>query len=102
MKSAPCATSISARKATRPTAMRQYRLRYQTVLDICRLISRAPHGKNHFRFPRVLLDLFPEPLDQRIHAAHGDEGLILPDPAEERLAAEDDARAGKEDVQKLK
>src|SRR5262247_4032802 len=98
MNSAPCATSMSARKATSPTAMRQYRLRYHTVLvpseveglNICCLISRAPHGKNHFRLRRVPLDLFPQPLDQGVHAANGDERLVLPDPAEERLPAEDD------------
>src|SRR5262245_48062736 len=110
MNSAPCATSISARKATRPTAIRQYRLRYHAVLvpsaveglNISCLVSRAPHRENHFRLRRIPLGLFPQPLDQGVHAAHGDERLILPDPTEERLPAEHDARAGKEHVEKLK
>src|SRR5712691_2438276 len=102
MKSAPCAPSISARNATRPTAMRQYRLRYQVVLapsrvegsDIGCLVARTPHGEDHFRLRRILFDLLPQPLDQRVHAADGDKRLVLPDTGQKRLAAEDDAGAG--------
>src|SRR4051812_8680521 len=66
MKSAPCATSMSARNATRPTAMRQYRLRYQVgrMLDIGGFVPGAPHGEDDRRLRRIGLDFLPEPLDQ--------------------------------------
>src|SRR6266850_1232847 len=134
MKSAPCAMSISARNATRPIAMRQYRLRYQSWLsldslcslgtggaspldslrslgmtrgtgvasDIGCLVARTPHGEDHGGIGGVLLDLLPQPLDQRVDAAHGDERLILPDPAEQRFAAEDDAGPGEQHVEEVK
>src|SRR5882672_11281783 len=88
MKSAPCATSISARNDTRPTAMRQYRLRYHGLvpLYISGLVAGAPHGEDDGRIRRVLFDLFPQALDERVHASHGHERLVLPDAGEERLA----------------
>src|SRR4051812_33399234 len=84
MNSAPCATSIRARNATRPTAMRQYRLRYQVgrMLDVGRFVAGAPYREDHRRLRRALLDLLAEPLDEGVDAAHGDEGLILPDSAQ--------------------
>jgi hypothetical protein len=35
-----------------------------------------------------VLDLLAEPLNQGVHAADGDEGLILPHAAEQRFTAE--------------
>ena len=54
-KSPPCATSITARNAMKPAAMRQYRLRYQrrapagVALDIGALIACAPHREHERR-----------------------------------------------------
>ena len=50
---------------------------------------------------RILFDLLPQPLDQRVDAADGDKRLILPHAAEERFAAEDDARARQQHVEQL-
>src|SRR5215470_765516 len=73
MKSAPWATSMRARNAMRPTAMRQKRLRYQLTdnarpeSDIRRLVPCAPYCEDHDRIGRVALDLLSQTLDQRVH-----------------------------------
>src|SRR6187401_1339386 len=92
-KTLPSAASMMARKAMSPNAMRQYRLRYQRGLDICRFIACPPHGQDDLRLCRIALDLLAHALDERIHAPHRHERLILPDFAEERCATEHDARA---------
>src|SRR5258707_4742348 len=99
--SAPCAASMSARNAKRPSAMRQYRLWYQRGSDICRLVAGAPDGENHRRFRGVVFDLFPDALDQRVDAADGDERIVFPDLAEQRLAAEHNAGIGEQHVEQL-
>src|SRR5258705_7590797 len=103
MKSAPCATSISARNDTRPTAMRQYRLRYHGLvpLYIRGLVAGAPDGEYDRGIRRVLFDLLTQALDQRVHASHGHERLVLPDAGEKRLAGEDDAGVEEQHVEKL-
>src|SRR5215203_3004089 len=100
-KMPPSAASMMARKAMRPSAMRQYRLRYQRGLDICRFIACSPHGQNDLRLRGIALDLLAHPLDQRVHAPHRHEGLILPDLAEERFATEHDARSRNQHVEEL-
>src|SRR5689334_18004921 len=111
-KSAPWATSIKARNAMSPSPMRQYRLRYQRglvpsaeglllsgvsdpgeveALDICGLVATTPDGEDHRRLRGVLFDLLPEPLDESVYAARGDEGFVLPDLAEQRVAREHDS-----------
>jgi len=83
--------------------MRQYRLRYHGLvpLYIRGLVAGAPHGEDDGRVRRILFDLFPQALDERVHASHGDERLVLPDAGEERLTAEDDAGIGEQHIEKL-
>src|SRR6476619_797614 len=108
--SAASAVSISARKAIRPNAMRQYRLRYQRSSprgDVDgdeasgRTVSGTPDRENGLWLAGGLLDLLAQPFHQRVDAAHGHEGLIFPDPAEERLSTEHDTWIREQDVQQL-
>src|SRR5262245_36725029 len=84
-KNSPCAASISARNATSPSAIRQYRLRYHTSSDIGRLVPAAPDGQDDRRIRGVLFDLLSQALHERVDAAHGDERRFLPRPAEKRV-----------------
>src|SRR4029453_14115251 len=106
--SAPCAATINANDATTPMAMRQYKLRRIMRRRSCglrrslaRLVTGAPHGEDHLRVRPVVADLLAHALDQRVHAAVGDERLVLPDLAQQCLAAEDDARASEQHLQEL-
>src|SRR5262249_58850377 len=61
-KSSPWMRSSAASRATNPSAMRQYRLRYQRNSDIGELVSRAPDGQDEPREIRIQLDLPPDAL----------------------------------------
>src|SRR5262245_32340746 len=103
-KSPASATSISARNATRPSAMRQYRLRYQDgeePLDIGGFVPGTPDGQDHRGVSRIGFDLLAKPFDQRIDASHGDERLVLPHFAQKSFTAEDNAGVGDEHVEQL-
>src|SRR5262245_56146324 len=89
----PCTTSSVASRQTKPSAMRKYRLRYQTRSGIGgELVSRAPDGDQVLRLARVGLDLLAQPFHQRVDAALGDMRLCRPDALEQHLAGEHDAR----------
>src|SRR5688572_28646580 len=94
-------TSSDASSATKPNAMRQYRLRYQTGSDIGELVSRAPHGQHEARLGGIVLDLAPHPLDERVHAALGDVRVVSPDFLHQRVAAEHDAAVAGEQIQQV-
>src|SRR4051794_1120870 len=98
---APCATSSTASSATKPTPIRQYRLRYQLRSDIGELVSRAPHGEDQARLGGFVLELLAQPLHQRIDAAHRDMRVVAPDALHERFAAEHDPAVAREQIKQI-
>src|SRR6185503_4868159 len=99
--SAACARRRPVRQAKAPSAVRQYRLRYQTTSFIDALVAGAPDGQQVGGRRLIGLDLLAHPLDQRVHAAIGDEGVAFPDPRQQRLAAEDDTGVRREQVEQI-
>src|SRR3954451_24262498 len=93
--------SNTASIAMNPNAIFQYRLRYQTGSDIGELVSRAPHGQHEFRIGGIVLDLPAHAFDQRVDAALGDVRVVSPGLLHQRVAAEDDAAIGREQVQQI-
>src|SRR6188474_210285 len=93
MNSATCSESVMARKKMKPKPIRQYSdlAKPRGRLDISGLIPAAPDRQDDLRVRGVLLDAAAQSLDERIDAALGDEGVIGPDPRQQRFAAEDDA-----------
>src|SRR3954466_520755 len=87
--------------AMNPNAIFQYRLRYQTGSDIGELVSRAPHGQHEFRIGGIVLDLPAHAFDQRVDAALGDVRVVSPDLLHQRVAAEDDAAIGRQQIQEI-
>src|SRR5262245_43349620 len=98
-KTVPCTRSSVASSATKPSAMRQYRLRYHTCSGIGELVPGPPDGEDVLRIARVGFDLLPQPLDHGIHAAFRDVRLLRPHALEQHLAREHDAGMPGEEIQ---
>src|SRR6476661_3540276 len=94
--SSPWMSSSAASSAMNPSAMRQYRLRYQTNSDIGEFVARAPDRQDEPRLIGIGLDLPADALDQGVHAARSYVGVVPPDPLDEGLAREHDPAVARE------
>src|SRR5438552_16826711 len=62
-------------------------------------MSHTPGGQGVPRLGRARLEAAPQPLHERVDAAHRDERVAAPDLREQRLAAEDDAGVRREQME---